>query len=310
MSVPFTQLVASTYDAVVKDRNKAANQWHESAFLNHLEKLGGVKRVPGGATLQLPLDYQINSGADFLATDTTTTSTTKTEVITAASYTFVPLVVPVNWTLSDEYLNSDTNQKIDIVSSLVDNAIASHDRSLETAFFAASATDGFESLRTMITEDGTGTFGTIVAGTETWWKNQFKDYDTGATLLADMATLYNSCAKGTGGSAPNLLVGGSTEQGLFEGKLTPLQRFETSTGDGGFKILKFKTADFVFSNASSNDSIFFINTNNTKLYVVQGAYRQRRDAIEHVNAAMMNMKIISLVQFATNNRSRVGVLFT
>jgi hypothetical protein len=32
--------------------------------------------------------------------------------------------------------------------------------------------------------------------------------------------------------------------------------------------------------------------------------------VEHVNAAMMNMKVFSVLQFATRNRSRGGVLFT
>ena len=44
----------------------------------------------------------------------------------------------------------------------------------------------------------------IVAGTETWWKNQFKDWgtDTGATLLADYNTLYFACAKGSKPGVP------------------------------------------------------------------------------------------------------------
>jgi len=75
MAVPFTQLVASTYDAVVNEKNKAADQWSDSSALNYLEKMGGVKRVTPGATLQMTLDYRVNSAADFLAADTTATST-------------------------------------------------------------------------------------------------------------------------------------------------------------------------------------------------------------------------------------------
>jgi len=40
MAVPFTQLVASTYDAVVNEKNKAADQWSDSSALNYLEKMG------------------------------------------------------------------------------------------------------------------------------------------------------------------------------------------------------------------------------------------------------------------------------
>lgn len=85
MAVPYTQLAASTYDAVVNEKNKAADQWSDTSALNALERLGGVKRVPPGLTPQATLDYRANSGADFLATDTTATSTSKTDVLTASS---------------------------------------------------------------------------------------------------------------------------------------------------------------------------------------------------------------------------------
>lgn len=312
MAVPFTQLVASTYDDVVNERNKAADQWSDSSFLKHLEKLGGVQRVPGGATLQLPLDYRQNPGYDFLATDTTATSTTKTEVLTAASYSFVPLVVPINWTLTDEALNSEANQKVDLAAALVDNAIASHDYALEAAMFATTGgTDGFNTMVDLYTEDGTGTVGTIVSGTETWWKNQFKDYDAAAALLADMTTVWNSSSKGSMGRTPNVIVTAAAPHGVYEGKLVANQRYvDAETAQGGFKVLKFKTADVVFTAGYSSDSYFFFNTNDTKLFVVRSAWRQRRSPVEFANAAMMNMKIFSVAQLATRNRSRGACLFT
>lgn len=312
MSVPFTQLVSSTYDDVVNERNKAADQWSDSSFLKHLEKLGGVKRVAGGATLQLSLDYRQNQGLDFLATDTTATSTTKTDVLTAASYSFVPLVVPINWSLTDEALNSEANQKVDLAASLVDNALASHDYGVEAAMLAnTGGTDGFNTLVDLYTEDGTGTVGTIVSGTETWWKNQYKDYDAAAALLADATTLWNSCAKGSMGRSPNVIVTSATGHGVYEGKLVANQRYmDAETAMGGFKALKFKTADVIFSAAYTSDSYFMFNTNDTQLFVVRSAWRQRRTPVEFANAAMMNMKIFSVAQIATRNRSRGGVLFT
>jgi len=312
MAVPFTQLVASTYDDVVNERNKSADNWSDSSFLKHMEKLGGVKRIPGGATLQLTLDYRSNSGADFLATDITTTSTSKTEVLTAASYSLIPLVVPVNWTFFDEAVNSESNQKVDLVASIVDNALASHDQAIESALFATTGgTDGFNTLVDLFTEDGTGTVGTIVAGTETWWKNQFKDYDAAAALLADMTTLWNSCSKGSSGRSPNVIVMDDTLHGTYEGKLVANQRYmDTNSASGGFKVLKFKNADAIFSLGNGTDSAWMFNTMDTQIFVVKSAWRQRRTPVEHINAAMTNMKVFSVLQVATRNRSRGGVLFT
>ena len=316
MAIPFTQLVASTYDDVVNEKNKAADQWSDSSFLKALEKLGGVKKISGGAKLQVTLDYKANAAADFLLTDATTTSTSKTEILTAAEYSLIPLVVPVNWSFFDEAVNSEKNQKVELVATIVDNAIASHDQAVEDAMFAATGgTDGFNTLLDLYTEDGTGTVGTIVSGTETWWKNQFKDWgtDTGATLLADYTTLYNACAKGSGGRKPNVIVGSGAMQANFEAALTANQRFvSVEKASGGFTELAFKTIPYIFSSecASANENAFMFNTNDTKLYVVMSAWRQRRKVQEHVNAAMSNMKIFSVCQIATRNRSRGGVIFS
>lgn len=313
MAIPFEQLVATTWDDVVTAR-KAQDQWSDSSFLKGLERLGGVKRTDGGATLEGTVDYQSNSAADFLATDVTTTGTAKTEVFTAASYSYVPLVVPVNWSLTDDALNAGRSAKINLAAQLVENGLTSHDQSIEDGLFAATGgTDGFNTLVDLYTEDGTGTVGGIVAGTETWWKNQFKDWgtDTGATLLADYTTLYNSCAKGSGGRKPNVIVGSATQHANFEAALTANQRFaNVNSASGGFTELQFKTIPYLWTGSYTSDSSWMFNTMDTKLYVVRGAYRQRRQPVEHVNAAMMNMKVFSVLQLATFNRSRGGVLFT
>jgi len=309
MSVPFTQLVSTTFDDVVNERNQAQDQWSESAFLRYLERKGGVKKTKGGATLKMGLDYQINSGNDFLATDSTAVSTSKTSVITEAQYTYAQLVVPATWSHYDEALNAGGNDKLDLVTAIVRNAISSHDQAVETGMFASSATDGFESLVTLLTEDGTGTIGGIVAGTETWWKNQFLDA-TASTLVADMTTIYNSCAKGSGGSYPNVIVGGATMHATYEGKLVANQRFiDGGTANGAFKILQFKNSDVVFTNSYSDTNLFFVNTDSLKLHVVSGAWRKRRQPMDITGYAMTQMQIQSVLQIATSNRSRSGVLF-
>ena len=40
-----SQLVAVTYDKVLKERNKAADQWADTAILRYLEQHGAVVRV-------------------------------------------------------------------------------------------------------------------------------------------------------------------------------------------------------------------------------------------------------------------------
>lgn len=313
MAIPFEQHLAATYDKTVLAGNNSADQWSDSSFLKGLEETGGLERVSGGDSLKFVLNYRQNPAAGTLAMDTSQTSTAKTEILTMGEADWAIVVAPINWTFRDEDLNTGREKRIDLVSELVDNAKASHDEVIEDAFFAASATDGLESLQTMYTEDGTGTFQSIAADTETWWKNQFKDWgtDTGATLLADYTTLYNSCAKGSSGRKPNLIIGSATMHANFEAALTAYQRFaNVNKASGGFTEVQFKTIPYLWSGAYTGDSAWMFNTRDTKLYVVRGAWRKRRSAIEHTDRLMMNMKTYSILQFATKNRSRGGVLFT
>lgn len=313
MAVPFAQEVATTYDDVVNLRNKAADQWSQSSFLQAMDRMGGVKRTAGGANLQLTLDYRANPAADILATDVTPTSTAKTEVLTAAQYTFEAIVVPTNWSFFDEAINSDKNQKVDLISALVDNALNSHDQVVEDAMFAPAAIDGFNTLQELYTIDGLGLVGMIDAAVETWWKNQFKDWgsDTGATLLADYTTLYNACCKGSGGRRPNIIVGSALMHANYEGSLQAQQRFaNVDKASGGFTEIQFKTIPYIFTSEYVGKKAFMFNTEDTQLFVVMSAWRQRRKVIDHLNAAMSNMKIFSVAQLATRNRSRGGVLFS
>jgi hypothetical protein len=317
MAVPFTQLVASTYDAVANEKNKAADQWSDTSMLNALEKMGGVKRVTPGATLQLTLDYRQNTGADFLATDTTATSTAKTDVLTATGPSWATLVVPTNWSFTDEALNNG-DQKVDLIASLVDNALSSHDYAVEVAMLAATGgTDGFATLVDLFTEDGTGTVQGIVSSTETWWKNKFKDWqaDSGATLLADYNTLYFACSKGSSGRSPNIVIGDSSMYGSFLAALTPQQRFmDARSANSGFSEVKLINASYIYSSTSLRSGVtgaaYMFNTNDTALFVAKTAFRKRRAPQDYTAAAMVNQKIFSVLQLATRNRSRGGIIFS
>jgi hypothetical protein len=318
MAIPFTQQVASTYDAVINERNRGADQWSDTSALNILEEMGGVKRVAGGLTPSATLDYRQNQGGDFLATDTTATSTSKTEILTQTSPAWATLVVPSNWSVVDEELNAPSEQKVPLIANIVDNAITTHDYMIEAGLFATTGgTDGFQTFVDLFTENGEGTVQGIVAATETWWLNQFKDWgsDTGATLLADYNTLYFSCCKGALGRQPNVIIANSTLYGSWLAANQANQRFldtkEVRTM-GSPKSAYHINARYIFSSVitTAQDSAWMFNTNDTFLTVVKGAFRKRRAPVDFSNYLMVNMKVFSILQLMTRNRSRGGVLFT
>lgn len=304
----FSQIVAATYDRVSNEKNKAANQWSESALMNFLEQKGALKRVPGGPQLEFTLDTAVNPDAGFLATDVSGTSTNKTSILDAVKYDWALFVAPINWSIADEAKNSG-EKKVELVTSLVDNALLSHDDQFETGLFAASATNGFLSLPVLFTEDGTGTIGGVVSGTDTYWLGEFEDYGTDLHLGLNIATA--ECAKGSGGSSPDLYVTGATVFATYADSLQANFLYtSTKSVDAGIQTLKFAGQDMIFSQKYTSDSVWLLNTKETKLYVIKDFYRQRRSEIELPNAATMNMKVVSLAQIATKNRSRNGVCFT
>lgn len=304
----FSQIVAATFDRTSNEKNKADNQWSENPTLRFLEMKGALKRVTGGPQLEFTLDTAVNPDAAFLASDVSATSTSKTEVLDAVKYDWALFVAPINWPVMDEAKNSG-EKKVELVTSLVDNGMESHDDQFEGGMFAASATNGFLSFPVLFTEDGSGNVGGVNSATDTYWAPQFEDYGTDLHLGLNILTA--ECAKGSGGMAPDLYITGSTVFATYADSLQAnFQYSDARKVDAGIQTLKFAGQDFIFSHKYTSDSVFLINTKKTKLYAIKEFYRQRRGEIELPNAVTMSMKIVSVAQLASSNRSRNGVCFT
>src|SRR3990167_5029599 len=309
MALTIGQAVAASYPAVLAEKRKAANQWHESSFMRELERQGAVVRKSLGPTIEAPLDYQRNPGAAFLATELQPTSMTKTDVIGTASYDVAECSVPVVWSKKDEVQNPADNQKIDFVAALLSNAINSHDGLIEQYIFATS-TSGFLGLLTHVVDAGTGSDGGIDSATDTFWQNQSAQYVDDTDIESAFTTVWNDCAKGSGSSmVPTLMVSDGATQALFEGTQQANQRYvDTQELKAGFKILGFKTARYVFSQFADTD-VNFLNPKNFKLVVSKEYFRDRGDTQEIQNANGFVTKIYSALQTVTDNRSRLGVAY-
>jgi hypothetical protein len=308
MATPaISQLLASSFESVLA--SKPANQWAESAFLQALEKLGAIKRISMGPTIQAPLDYQRTPNSGFLATDLQSTSLVKTEVIQAAEYTPGQLSVEMVWSKADEAKNSGETQKIALVKSIMENALETHDDLIEDALFDTS-TDGFLGLQTQIADSGQGTCGGINAATEAWWRNGTGTYlAAGTNIEASLTAAFNAASKGSGSKmGVKLLVSGSAAQAIYEGQLQADHRYiETAMGDAGYKQLAFKTAGWVFS-PHGGTRIYGINPKSFKLVVSKDAFKSKGDTIEIPNAHGYVCKMFSMLQTVVDNRSRLFVL--
>ena len=307
MALTISQGLAISFPAIQK--KKAENQWAESALMHEMDRQGGIKTKALGSTIEAPLDYQRNPGTAFLATELQAHSMNKTEVVTAASYTPAELVVPMVWSYRDEALNTEETQKVDLIDTIANNGLDSHDDFLEQYLFSTS-TNGFLGLQTHITFAGTGSDGGIDSSVNTFWRNQTATYIDDTDIESAFTTVWNQCAKGSGAKLmPTLMVSDASTQSLFEGTQQANQRWvDTDELKAGFKILGFKTCRFVFSLYSGNfGATYFLNMKSFNLTVAKGFFRKKDEAAPIQNATGYVSRLYSALQTVVDNRSRLGI---
>lgn len=310
MALTISQIIASSFEKV--RASKPENQWAESAAMRALEDAKLIERINGAPTFETPLDYQINPDADFMATEFESIAMTKTEVITAASYTPAFLKVPIKWSKQDEAKNPEENQKIDLVASLLDNAFTTHDELIEIKLFAAAVYNGFNPLPILIPTGGQSTIGGIDASVETWWRNPASTYNTNFSDIESVSTaIYNQVLKGSGSKmGPKLMIGSPDAHAGFEGLQVALQRYvDSKEADAGFKKLMFKGIPFVFSQqvSTTTDPVFFLG-NGFRLSFMKNAYRMKSDTIEMDSAEAYVQKLFTGLQCQVTNKSRLAVI--
>lgn len=310
MALTVEQISAVSYPKVLAEKRKPANQWAENAALRVLEKNGFIQRVSLGENIECPLDYRVNPDTAVLASDQDSAALLKTEVITSAVYDIAQINVPVTWTKGDEARNPSEQQKINLVSGLIENALTSHDDLIEQRIFTSSAVGGVEvnGLADLVPTSGQGVVGGVSAVTETFWRNQADTFVDGSDIEAAMTEIYNNCAKGTGGAAPNILISGSASHSLFEAQLQSLQRFvDSNEADAGYKMLAFKGAKYIFSHKGGT-KIYFLNPKNYQMVASQQYFRDKGNTYDVPGQNAFYFLIYSALQFVVNNKSRLGVL--
>lgn len=311
MALTIDQITAASYPAVLAEMRQAANQWVENAALRVMEKQGVIQRKDLGPTIEVPLDYRVNPDTAVLAADQDTASLVKTEIATSASYNVAQISVPVTWTKGDDAKNPTDNQKFALVKQLLENGINSHDDLIEQCIFTTSTAGGDElnGLDNLVSSAGTGVVGGIDSSLETWWKNYADTYTDASDIEATFTVAFNKAAKGSGAALqPKFMISGVTPHAMYESGLQALQRFgDNSEGDAGFKVLKFKNADYIFSQYGGS-KVYFLNPKNYQIIVSKQYFRDKGDTTPVPGQNAYYFLIYSALQAVVNNRSRLAVV--
>lgn len=265
-SATFTEMVTTTQRHTRKE--VVDNVTDHNALLRLMKERGNIKTyAKGGYEIQVPLSYAENgtyqrySGYDTL-------NTAGSDVLTSAKYDWMQAAIHVTASGRELRMNNSEEAMLDLVKERKKVAVATASNNMSIDIYSdGSLSNQIGGLSHLITSDGTGTVGGIVAGTYTFWKNKFKEVSgtgaTFATLKAGMNDLWLSTTRGQ--DKPDLIVMSHDFYALYEGGLQDLQRYgDAKMASLGFEALKYKTASVVFDDntnfGTTAETAYFINT--------------------------------------------------
>jgi hypothetical protein len=294
-----------------------------NALLNRMKKKGNIKTASGGWEIAIPLDYAENatytrySGYDSL-------NTNASDVISAANYAWAQVAIHVTASGREIRMNSGSAETmINLVKARVNNAMRTAANNFSTDLYGTgSVTNQIVGIGGQITTDGTGTVGGINAGTYTFWKNKFQevpgtDAFTGTTelptnIVSGMNKLWLQTVRGA--DKPDLIVLSHDFYVAYEASLQQYQRYASSDmASAGFESLKFKSADVIFDDNSTNFTTtsqtgYFLNTDYLWLTEHPEARWTQDDDKVPVNQDAVVIPIYWMGALCCSNRSLQGRL--
>lgn len=249
----------------------ADNFTTNTALLLRLKQKGNARSFDGGRTIVEeigfggPGNYTRYSGYDPL-------EISQDDMLTAAEFSIKQAAVAVTMSGLEELQNAGKEQVIDLMGARIELAEAEMINNLSTDIYSAGTADGGKQvggLQLLVSDDGTGTVGGIIAGTYTWWKNKYFDFSDNsltpgaATIQQAMNQLYLNCSRNR--DQPDLIVADNTYFRYYWSSLQAIQRVTNSKlADAGFENLKFMGADTVFDGglggAAPSSHMYFLNT--------------------------------------------------
>lgn len=310
MPANLAELAATTleyYEPSLQD-----NIFKKHAVLDHLKQNGGTKTVDGGTKLRIPLMMATNgstqtfSGMDTLNLD-------YQDTVDAAEVEWRFYNTSVVFTKTDEMKNRGKSQVISLLKAKITQAENSARERIANDLF--NGTDASEEIVGLDTVIGTGTYASIAGGTYTWWQSTV-DATSETLSISDMRAAKNSANNGNGGSNVSIIV---TTQTLFEkyqGLLTatyqmnqPAMTKESQRiADGGFTSVQFEGVPVVFDEQATSGSMYFLNVDNFKIYMLEGGDFKVQDANSPANQHIMVKHILFAGNTGTDRRASLAKL--
>lgn len=310
----FTEMVTTT----MRHHKKKVvdNVSDNNGLLTMLKERGNIKTdASGGYEIAIPLShsenstYQRYSGYDTL-------NIGASDVLSAAKYDWAQVALHVTASGRELRMNNSEERMINLVKARMDVAMATAANNMSIDLYSDGAlSNQVGGLQALITSDGTGTVGGIVAGTYTFWKNKFTEILTDATAYANVKIAMNKewLLQTRGNDKPDLLVSSHDLYSVYEGGLQDLQRYSDSKmASAGFENLKYKSASLLFDDntnfSTTAEIMYFLNTKYLYLMEHPDARWTEDDEKVPTNQDAVVVPIYWMGQLCTSNRALQGRL--
>ena len=310
----FTEMVTTTFRH--HKRKLVDNVTKHNGLLTLMKERGNIKTdAAGGYEIVVPLSYAENStyqrfsGYDPL-------NINASDVISSAKYDWMQTAIHVTASGREIKMNNSKEKIIDLVQSRIDVAMATAANNMSIDIYSdGSLANQIGGLSNLVTSNGTGTVGGIVAGTYTFWKNKFQEVSgtgaTYATLKSGMNTLWLATNRGV--DKPDIIVMSHDFYSLYEGGLQDNQRYmDAKMASAGFEALKYKSASVLFDDntnfGTTAEKAYFLNSKYLYLMEHPDARWTEDDEKTPINQDAVVVPIYWMGNMCTSNRSLQGVL--
>jgi hypothetical protein len=315
----FTELVTTTFR---KHKAKLVdNITKHNALLRYLKKGGRIDTEDGGLTLTYPIEYAENStyqrysGFDVL-------NTQQSDVFSAVEFQWKQIALNVVASGRELRINSGDSAIIKLAKARLTNAMNTYQNNFTTDLYSSGAlTNQIGGLQHLVSDDGTGTVGGIVAGTYTWWKNTFQSAAAplqggGAVTVSDttiendmMLPLWMRLTRGS--DSPKVIIMSDDYYRMFEKSQVSFKQYvNINDAEAGMQNLKYKTATCFFEGNGiiSSAHAYFLNTDYIKLVAHSDANLTVQDQVSPYNQDGVIIPILWMGNMVVTNRALQGVM--
>ena len=271
----------------------------------------------GGTQIICPLMYGKNSTAKSYA-GYDVIDVIPQEGMSAAEYDWAQYAVGISISGIEEFKNSGDAQMINLLQAKIKQAEMSLiDLMADDLFATSQVATALNTLKLMVSDDGTGTIGNISADTYTWWKNNYASGASTAVVFDNLiGTIFTQLlAASKGNDRPDIGIAGSTVYSGLEAQLIKTINFvpqmkNMAMANVGYDNYMIKGTTIMYDENCTAGQVYLLNTKYLELVTGAGKDFVSTPWIKPDNGDYKTSMILWYGNLVCSNRARQAKVVT